>query len=87
MEIEFDRKFSRKLVKIHRKYRQLGEKIDDKIKLFASRPNTSSLNLHKLNQGKRGYWSISIESDLRIIFCFTKTGILLTDIGSHDEVY
>ncbi len=87
MEIEFDSKFSRKLIKISRKRRQLGNKIDDKIKLFVSHPNAPGLNLHKLRQGQRGYWSISIESDLRIIFCFTKTGILLTDIGSHDEVY
>ncbi|MFH0943022.1 MAG: type II toxin-antitoxin system mRNA interferase toxin, RelE/StbE family [Candidatus Beckwithbacteria bacterium] len=87
MEIELGRGFQRKLIKLYRKDRGLGVKIDKKLSLFSHEPNASGLRLHKLSGGKRGYWSLAIESDLRIIFCFTKKGILLTDIGSHNEVY
>ena len=87
MEIEFGSKFNRKLIKIYRKNRSVGYKIDRKINILTTNTDAGALRLHKLSGEKRGYWSISIESDLRIIFCFTKAGILLTDIGSHDEVY
>jgi len=87
MEIEFGSKFNRKLIKIYRKNRSIGDKIDQKINILATNPGAGVLRLHKLSGGKRGYWSISIEADLRIIFCFSKIGILLADIGSHDEVY
>ncbi len=87
MKIEFDQKFSKKLVKLCLKDRKLGQKIDKKILLFRDQPTYPGLRLHKLGGKNRDYWSLTVEENLKIIFCFTEAGILLTDIGSHDEVY
>ena len=35
----------------------------------------------------RHYWSISIKGNLRIIFEYIENGIILLDIGTHDDVY
>jgi len=32
-------------------------------------------------------WSISITDSIRVIFQYIPEGIVLTDIGTHDEVY
>lgn len=49
------------------------------------------LRTHKLQGDLRGYWSCSVEYDLRIVFEFVQDqgleAILLASIGSHDEVY
>lgn len=32
-------------------------------------------------------WSLSIDNDLRILFVYRDYGVLLVDLGGHDEVY
>lgn len=73
----------RKLVK---KHPNLSGKVDKQLELFVKNPKTPSLRLHKLS-GKNKGWSISITGDLRILFDYFTDGILLLDIGTHDEVY
>ena len=78
-------------IKSHRrltkKNPQLVEKIKEKVSLFQIDPTYPSLRLHKLAGKEIEQWSISISSNIRVVFQYTTDGILLTDIGSHDEVY
>jgi mRNA-degrading endonuclease YafQ of YafQ-DinJ toxin-antitoxin module len=76
-------KVSQKLVK---KNPQLKPIIINKIKILKDNPKHQSLRLHKLS-GKNQHWSISVNQNIRIIFIYVKEGILVTDIGSHNQVY
>jgi len=87
MNIYLSSEFVRNFRKITKNNLQLKNKIKEKLKLFQQNPKHSSLRLHKLIGKKEHSWSIWIESDLRIIFIFVKNGVLLIDIGKHDEVY
>ena len=87
MNIHLSSGFLRDYRKLLKKNPQLKIKIAEKLSLFENNPNHPSLRLHKL-QGKMIIdWSISIALDLRLVFVYVEDGILLVDIGSHDEVY
>ncbi len=86
MEIYPSTYFSQKYKKLVKKHQQLSLKIDKKLQLLSENRNHPSLRLHKLS-GKSIKWSISVTGDLRILFEYVSDGILLVDIGSHDEVY
>jgi len=47
------------------------------------------LRLHKLKGELKEYYSVSVDKNYRIIleFMITEQGVILLDIGSHDEVY
>ncbi|MBS1485953.1 MAG: type II toxin-antitoxin system YafQ family toxin [Bacteroidetes bacterium] len=58
------------------------------VELFKIDPFHPSLNTHKLTGTLQGYWSFSIDDDLRVVFYFsTKNKVVFADIGTHDEVY
>lgn len=78
--------FQKKYQKLAAKQRRLSQVVDDKIELFTVNPQHPSLRLHKLS-GQLEQWSISVKQDLRLIFQYVDDGILLVDLGSHDEVY
>ena len=65
----------------------IHKKVKNKLKLFQENPNHSSLRLHKLHGGSYKNWSISIEKDIRLLFSYVKGGVLLVNIGTHDQVY
>ena len=79
--------FERKYKKLVRKDPRLWQLIDRKLALFCQEPNHNSLRLHKLSGKKIQVWSISVGKKLRLIFRPVKKGILVIDIGTHDEVY
>jgi addiction module RelE/StbE family toxin len=59
-----------------------------KIESFKNNPFEPGLKTHKLSGKLKDYWSFSVEYDLRIIFYFSdKEKVVLTDIGTHKEVY
>ena len=66
---------------------RLKKKIRKQLGTLLKNPNHSSLKLHKLEGRFYTNWSISIQKDIRLMFTYVKDGILLLDIGSHDEVY
>jgi len=76
-------KASKKLVK---KNALLKSIIKNKIKILKNNPKHQSLKIHKLS-GKNQQWSAWVKKDIRIIFIYVKDGILLTDIGTHNQVY
>jgi addiction module RelE/StbE family toxin len=79
--------FQKKYKKIVKKDPHLIELIEKKFILLQSAPTHPSLRLHKLTGKLTDSWSISIRTNLRIIFQYVENDILLTNIGSHDEVY
>jgi mRNA-degrading endonuclease YafQ of YafQ-DinJ toxin-antitoxin module len=86
MTIEHSDKFSKKLDKLKKRDKLIENKIKQKLKYLLCDPKHPSLRLHKL-KGERDFWSISIDTDLRVLFIYQDWGILLIDIGGHDEVY
>lgn len=79
--------FQKKYKKLIKNNPKLSQLIDEKFSLFKINSKHSSLRLHKLKGKTVNQWSISIKGDLRIIFQYVKEGILVTNIGSHNEVY
>ncbi len=88
MSIEFSKKAARYLKKTKLRNPSQHKKITKTLKLLTISANHPSLRLHKLTNSQEQSWSISINRSLRIIFVFQPNGrILVTDIGTHDEVY
>lgn len=87
MKIHLSKKFKKKLDKIYNKDRKIVSLIDKQLGIFKNNPCHPSLRLHKISGKKTENWSITVRGNLRIIFTFYQEGILLVDIGSHDEVY
>jgi mRNA-degrading endonuclease YafQ of YafQ-DinJ toxin-antitoxin module len=72
----------RKLVKTQPKILQA---VKNTLKTLQTPPTHPSLKLHKLSGKDR--WSIKVKPNVIITFTYVKNGLLLTNIGSHDEVY
>lgn len=86
MQIKYSSSFESKYKKLVKKNKSLQKKIAQKIDLLSSNPKHPSLRLHKI-ESKFDAWSISVNMNLRILFVYRSYGILLVDIGGHDEVY
>lgn len=60
---------------------------------LSKEPFAPQLETHKLKGKLSGSWACTVGYDMRIIFDFVKNSdgkeddILLTEIGTHDEVY
>ena len=87
MKIEFDVKVKRKLKKISQKDVKLYGAFLNKISLLRNNPAEKSLRLHKLSGRRRDAWSFSVTYSVRAVFIYVKGGILIIDIGSHNELY
>jgi len=87
MRIFLSQNFLKKYKKITRRNIKLKEKISKKIFVFKMNPTHPSLKLHRLKGKMVDDWSIAVEGDLRIIFTYIDEGILLVDLGKHEEVY
>lgn len=87
MKIRATDRFEIQSAKLCKKNNSLSSKIDDTIRMLASNPNHPSLRLHKIHNKPRDSWSISVDMKTRIIFIYEEYGILLVNIGSHDQVY
>ena len=70
-----------------KKYSSYQKQIEKRIALFIQNPHDNRLKTHKLTGKLHGYWSFSINFNLRIIFDFIdqkKAGFI--DIGTH-QIY
>lgn len=87
MKIEFSTRFKLELKKNGKKDKKILEKIERVLRIFREDPKHNSLRLHKL-EGKLGdYWSLSVETNFRLIFYYSKEGVIFVDMGTHDQVY
>ena len=60
----------------------------EKVTLFLQDPFHPQLRTHKLKGILKGFYSFSIEYDLRVIFYFANDmEVIFENIGTHDEVY
>ena len=85
--------FKRTFKRIIKKHPDLKENIEDTLKILSENPFVPQLETHKLKGKLSGSWACSAGYNLRIVFDFVKSyhqkedNILLTEIGTHDEVY
>lgn len=79
--------YSRKFGKLVKRNPDLGDKVDRKLQLLVADRNYPSLRLHKIEMVGEAVWSISVDLKLRILFSYVEDGILLFDIGDHNEIY
>jgi addiction module RelE/StbE family toxin len=84
-ELYFSSSFNRDLKGLLKKNPKIRKVVYSKLKKLSKNPNDRSLRLHKLSG--RDCWSISIATDMRVIFGFENEKIYLLRIGSHDEIY
>ncbi len=57
------------------------------LRRFAADPGDPLLRVHKLKGELRGYWSFTVDDNLRVLFRWEGDDALLVNLGSHDEVY
>lgn len=86
MEIRTIRTYDEKADKLCKRNKVLQRVIDKKLRFLVLFPKHPSLRLHKIDS-KRDAWSMSVNMKTRILFVYREYGILLVDIGSHDQVY
>jgi len=81
-KIEYSTNFAKGLKKLPKDLIGIAIK---KEKIFKENPLHPSLRLHELRGDFKGIWSISINTNYRIIFERQKNGdILFISIGNHD---
>lgn len=86
MEIRYSSNFDKKLENLAKKRPEILKKVDQKLKMLLMDRRHPSLRLHKIGS-KHDSWSVSVDMGLRVLFIYKEYGILMVDIGSHDEVY
>jgi addiction module RelE/StbE family toxin len=93
MNLVWSAKFTRAVKRVVGRDKKLLAEIERTLAQLAADSNHASLRTHKLKGELAGTWSCSVSYDLRILFDFVKnpqTGeieILLSAVGTHDEVY
>ena len=87
MNLHFSSSYIKAYQKIIKKRPRLHKKVKEKLKILKKNPRYSSLRLHKLEGSPHEDWSISIDKDMRILLSYAKDGIILVDIGKHDDIY
>ena len=87
-EIIWDAGFKRGYKKRISPYPILLKKFEDALNIFLINPFDSRLKTHKLSGDLKDCWSLSVDFDVRLIFKFISSNlVMLIDIGSHEEVY
>ena len=87
MDIIPSEKFEKNFKALTKQKPELAKQFDAEIQFFLEDRYHESFQLHGLKRDQKLHFSIKLEEDLIVIFRFIKDGILLIDIGNHDEVY
>ena len=87
MTIKYSSEFLKKFKKLTHRNQDLRKKVTDKLDTFKLDQRYPSLRLHKVSTSTGEAWSISVDRKARVLFVYREYGILLVDIGGHDEVY
>ena len=85
-EIEFSPQFLKKLKLLRKKNKKLLKKIENQLSRFENNPAHPSLRKHKLKGNLQDIWSISIDSNHRVVYEENDV-FYFFDLGTHDEVY
>jgi len=65
----------------------LTKTIKAELELFSSNKYHPSLRLHQLHDDLGNLYSITVTNEIRIILQPVNGGIILHDIGTHNQVY
>lgn len=57
------------------------------LRRFAADPRDPLLRTHRLKGELNGYWSFSVDDDLRVVFRWADDVAFLVNLGTHDEVH
>lgn len=87
MDFPFSIEATSELKKIKQKQPQLFKNIQKQLKLFKVNVKHPSLGTHKLKGNLANTWSISIESNIRLIYTVKNNEAIFFKIGNHDEIY
>jgi len=80
----FRKAFKRKV----RGNKALEARFRERIAIFQDDPFDARLKTHRLAGQLQGWWSFSIDYDVRVVFSFVEPSrVLFVDIGTHEEVY
>ncbi len=85
--------FDRALKKYLRQHPDSDSSIESILERLEIEPFHPQLGIHQLQGRMKGLWAVEVAYDLRIVFYFEKrkppeeAAIILTDIGTHDQVY
>ena len=84
----FTETYLRREKKILKQHPELIERYKKVLRLLELNPYHPSLRLHKLSGKFKDKYSISVTMSFIIIitFAITEKGVVLLDIGSHDDV-
>lgn len=69
------------------KNRRLAEAFIEALELFLEDSKNPILRDHALTGSMYGYRSFEVTDDLLVIYLMVKKGIILYDIGNHNQVY
>lgn len=85
----FTHTYLRREHKFLKRHPDLIQRYKKILRLLEVNPTHPSLRLHKLKGEFSGKYSVSITAAYRIILTFavTEKGVILLDIGAHDDVY
>jgi addiction module RelE/StbE family toxin len=87
MKYRFVPEFSEKLTSLSKRDKKTFTKVHKQIALFLTNPKHPSLRTHKLKGNLGKSWSISVDSDYRIIYEWEGDIVVFFDFGTHKEVY
>lgn len=84
MRLVFAGRFVRKAQKLREPQASMLQAV---LRRFVADPRDPLLRTHKLKGKLDGYWSFTVEADLRVVFRWDGDVAHLIDLGTHDEVY
>ena len=87
MKFSLTPRLTKQIRKIKQTNPQLQQKIQKQLLLFNQDHRHISLQNHKLRGKLNDVWSISIESNLRILYYVRENEAVFFLLGNHDEVY
>jgi addiction module RelE/StbE family toxin len=87
MDFSLSTELVNELRKIKQKQPRLFKKIHKQLKTFKENTKHLSLRTHKLKGNLSNTWSISIESNIRLIYTIKNNEAVFFKIGNHGEVY
>lgn len=87
MNINYHKNFLKSYKKRILPNSSLDKKFKERLKLFIEDKSNSILKDHSLKGKKSEYRAFSITGDIRAVYEKVSDGILLHDIGTHNQVY
>ena len=87
MSIYTSKCFDRAYKKLTKNNFKLKTEIKFALSILSLDDGDARLRKHKLISRKNQEWSISVNHKIRITFSYDGEDIVLTNLGSHDEVY